>query len=295
MKRNRIAQQKGYEEQNKCRNRWILELKKPWLQHCEILSHVVVGINSVRHTRMGWFFLILAAAILLLFLHWQFAKHLDSGSKLQESDPTFERISGFIDTSLKGYPDRLRFTDSYGTRTWSCHSRLFAFQISLKKETLSYRFQIFFRRELPFEFTIQRSLSGQALKVAKSSGKATEELLAQVEFPALLQKLEFYDSLKGSSGGVAGTKTFRSLEDLEEWPKTLGASITFLRFLLNQSDRKEVTGKEDALCPYCRNSILEKEKVVSCRECRTIHHYECWNETNRCSVFGCGNKSEIEL
>ena len=244
---------------------------------------------------MGWFFLILIVAILLLFLHWEFAKHFDSRSKLQEPDPNFEEISRFIDTSLKGYPDRLHFTDSYGTRTWSCHSRLFAFQISLKRETLSYRFQIFFWRQLPFVFTIERSISGRRLKIANSSGKTTKALLAQKEIPSLLQKLEFYDSLKVSSGGVAGTKTFGRLEDLEEWPKTLGASITFLRFLLNYSDRKEATGKEDALCPYCRNSILEKEKVVSCRECRTIHHFECWNETDRCSVFGCGNKSEMEL
>jgi hypothetical protein len=243
---------------------------------------------------MGWFFLILLFAILLLFLHWEFARRIDSGSKPQEPDPNFEEISQFIDTSLKGYPDRVHFKDSYGIRTWSCHSRLFNFQISLKKETLSHQFQISFWRQLPFKFTIQRSLSGQ-LKIAKSSGKATKVLLAQKEIPALLQKLEFYDSLAISSGGVTGKKRFRSMQNLGDWPKTLGASITFLRFLLNHSDRKESTGKEEALCPYCRNSILEKEKVVSCRECRTIHHSECWNETDRCSVFGCGNKSEIAL
>ncbi|MCI0412537.1 hypothetical protein L0222_07010 [bacterium] len=244
---------------------------------------------------MEWFFLILVAAILLLFLHSKLVGKIESDSKAEEPDPNFEEIFHYIDTSLKGYPDRFKFTDSYGIRTWTCHSRLFDFQVYLKKETLHYQFQIAFWVQLPFEFKIQRSFKRQDLKLAQSSGKDTRGLLEQKEIPALIQKLQFYDSLKISSGAVVGIKTFRKLEDLEEWPKTLGASITFLRFLLSYQDRKESSEKGPAVCPYCRNPVLEDEKAVSCRECRTIHHSECWNETDRCSVFGCGNKSEIEL
>jgi len=242
---------------------------------------------------MELFFVILVAAILLLFLY--FANSIEPQSKPDKIDPVFEELLQYVDTSLKGYPDRFHYKDVHATHVWTCHSRLFTFRIYLTKETLHYQFQIFFSVELPFEFKIQRSLTGQAMKIVQSSGEPTKRLLAQKELPALIQKLQFYDSLKISTTGVAGTKTFQSLEDLKEWPKTLGASITFLRFLLNYQDRKEPTEKESALCPYCRNPILEEEKAVSCRECRTIHHMECWNETDRCSVFGCGNKSEIEL
>ncbi len=238
-------------------------------------------------------FIILIAAILSLFVY--LASSIEPQTKPDEIDPVFEKLFHFIDTSLKGYPDRNHFKDFYHNHTWTCHSRLFTFQIQLKKETLRYQFQIFFFVELPFKFKIQRSLTGQTMTIIQSSGEITKRLIAQKELPALIQRLQFYDSLKISSTSVGGTKTFQSLEDLKEWPKTLGASITFLRFLLNYQDRKESTEKGDAVCPYCRNPIIETEKSVSCRECRTIHHWDCWNETDRCSVFGCRSKSELEL
>lgn len=43
----------------------------------------------------------------------------------------------------------------------------------------------------------------------------------------------------------------------------------------------------NAICPYCRETIEKGRSLVCCNECLTIHHSECWSETNRCTVFGC--------
>src|SRR5689334_14984670 len=41
------------------------------------------------------------------------------------------------------------------------------------------------------------------------------------------------------------------------------------------------------VCPYCKNTVLMEEHLVSCTDCKTLHHWECWNSEKHCSVFGC--------
>lgn len=50
-----------------------------------------------------------------------------------------------------------------------------------------------------------------------------------------------------------------------------------------------------SLCPYCRSRIVEDAETVSCLICKTIHHRECWDESGRCSVFGCKGKVKLLL
>ena len=50
---------------------------------------------------------------------------------------------------------------------------------------------------------------------------------------------------------------------------------------------------EKAVCPYCREGLLNAMDTVSCLLCRTVHHKECWQETEHCSVFGC--KGRVRL
>jgi hypothetical protein len=40
-------------------------------------------------------------------------------------------------------------------------------------------------------------------------------------------------------------------------------------------------------CPYCKGAIVPEDAIVSCRECKTLHHYECWEDLAICAVFGC--------
>lgn len=41
------------------------------------------------------------------------------------------------------------------------------------------------------------------------------------------------------------------------------------------------------LCPYCRTRISKDEIYVICPECGTMHHRDCWNENDGCTLFGC--------
>jgi hypothetical protein len=244
---------------------------------------------------MEWFLLILAVTIFFLYVHSQLSNSNQKKRNDGENDPVLEEISAFIDSSLKGYPDRIRHKDiNRGGYAWTCHSRLFTFRIHLRKHRLRYQFQIVFFCDLPFRFTIRRSRIARS-KLTHRSRKITAQLLARKELHALIQKLRFFDSVSVTRTGVTGTKMFNGISGLSEWHKTLGASITFVRFLLNYEERKQPSQQDEALCPYCKARIAENEQAVSCSTCSTVHHQDCWNETDRCSVFGCGNKSELQL
>lgn len=48
-------------------------------------------------------------------------------------------------------------------------------------------------------------------------------------------------------------------------------------------------GGQDALCPYCRDTIdPEAPDLTACDRCDTVHHTECLDEAGGCTVFGCG-------
>ena len=42
-----------------------------------------------------------------------------------------------------------------------------------------------------------------------------------------------------------------------------------------------------AVCPVCQTTIGPAEPVLSCPECRQVHHQECWNEVGGCATYGC--------
>ncbi len=219
--------------------------------------------------------------------------------------PVLDEIKEFVDRSLKGYPDRTQYSYS-GTHVWSCHSKLFSFEIYTGMRGGSCLFSVFFRRDFPYRLTVSRSSKFQELvnlsrketvrfRVTKSRNEKTKALLDSIEIPSILEKLSFYDSLQVGKYGVKGEKRIESVSDLADWPKALGASITFIRFLLDFAERGVQGNQEESVCPYCRGAIGKQDQLVSCRECRTLHHQECWSETDRCSVFGCGSKKELEL
>lgn len=45
-------------------------------------------------------------------------------------------------------------------------------------------------------------------------------------------------------------------------------------------------GSGPAQCPYCREQIAGQD-IACCFICGTAYHQDCWNESGRCSVFGC--------
>lgn len=40
-------------------------------------------------------------------------------------------------------------------------------------------------------------------------------------------------------------------------------------------------------CPYCQYTIKPDISTVCCSSCSIPHHFECWNENNGCTTFGC--------
>ena len=49
-------------------------------------------------------------------------------------------------------------------------------------------------------------------------------------------------------------------------------------------------------CPYCQTNIKESADRITCPDCHTPHHKECWEENNGCTTYGCksnpGNRIE---
>ena len=53
---------------------------------------------------------------------------------------------------------------------------------------------------------------------------------------------------------------------------------------------KARTAGPERRCPFCHLEFEESEVQVRCASCSTAHHAECWSESLRCSIFGCGSE-----
>ncbi len=44
-----------------------------------------------------------------------------------------------------------------------------------------------------------------------------------------------------------------------------------------------------ATCPYCKDAVAhgQRDGVVRCDKCDSLHHAECWQEHGGCSAHGC--------
>lgn len=49
-----------------------------------------------------------------------------------------------------------------------------------------------------------------------------------------------------------------------------------------------------AVCVICQSPLLQGEKLVRCKSCRTIYHAECWQEAGGCGVYGCPQVPKTE-
>lgn len=41
------------------------------------------------------------------------------------------------------------------------------------------------------------------------------------------------------------------------------------------------------ICPICQAPIESGEEVVTCPDCKRVHHAECWAEVGGCGMYGC--------
>lgn len=67
------------------------------------------------------------------------------------------------------------------------------------------------------------------------------------------------------------------------------ASQYVLEIELEQPAEPESLGGDAVgkLCPYCRFPIKSGDEVITCPDCRTPHHADCWRANEGCTTYGC--------
>ena len=136
---------------------------------------------------------------------------------------------------------------------------------------------------------------GDQMRIRGAQDDYEKKLREEKEFAAILERLHYFDSVTVRKDQITGVKTYGRSATIGDWPDALGGFITFARYLLDFEERKDVKVTGEATCPYCRSLIAGQDVIVSCRECKTTHHQDCWEETGRCSIFGCRGRTEIIL
>jgi len=194
-------------------------------------------------------------------------------------------IAAIIDESVKRYKNRHR-SDLGPSIFWHCVSRKLTFGISLSKSNSSCPVTMTFYCKLPysFEYTPARRFY--------DANNASTELLTGREIQRLAEALNYFDYITVHSTGVIAR---RGNFEASRWHAALPAIITFVRYVMEYETHHSIQASGEAICPYCRSKISDSEPLVSCRECRTQYHSECWEEIGHCSVFGCRSRKEIAL
>ncbi len=78
------------------------------------------------------------------------------------------------------------------------------------------------------------------------------------------------------------------------YPPSAGAQEDVLEIELEGPEepsgaRAESVGK---LCPYCRFPIKSGDEVVTCPDCQTVHHGDCWRANEGCTTYGCASSPQ---
>lgn len=71
--------------------------------------------------------------------------------------------------------------------------------------------------------------------------------------------------------------------------------MTFLNMMKLIVVSHSFTESQESACPFCQNVLHAGEHAVQCSECKSLHHVDCWLESNnRCAVLGCSGSGEVE-
>jgi len=61
-------------------------------------------------------------------------------------------------------------------------------------------------------------------------------------------------------------------------------------------DAAEAVGASDntvgQMCPFCRFPIKQGEEVITCPDCQTTLHADCWRENDGCTTYGCSSSPQ---
>lgn len=210
-----------------------------------------------------------------------------------------EKISEAIYSSVKRYKN-LYQSKIGNTFYWTAHSKRYVLRISLSLSTHNkYALNVILEGshqqnfELKHPGWLSNKLVNAENKLCFTSGPLKDAAISRTEIEPFLESLDFFDDVSAREGILSANRTLQIDSPMENWPQALGSFIRLGNFLMDTGLRKEILAASDILCPYCRNDFHETAGTVSCRDCKTRYHKDCWDEVGRCSVFGCNCKSEV--
>jgi hypothetical protein len=248
-----------------------------------------------------FFFLIAAFFAIVIFLPKLISgiKQRAAQNKSVSDESIAETFVATIHSSVKRYKD-LHQSHIKNTFYWTAHSKRYSLRISLTVAARGkYVLDVNLEGNHQQNFTLERPdwLSSKVYNMESKLYFFSEPLLqagiSSLEVESFLEQLNFFDEVKAREGILSATRTLENDSSLQNWPRALATFIRLGNFLMDTGLRKEILAAKDILCPYCRNDFNETTGSVSCRDCKTRHHQDCWEEVGRCSVFGCNCKAEV--
>lgn len=52
---------------------------------------------------------------------------------------------------------------------------------------------------------------------------------------------------------------------------------------------------EPTHCPYCQTEISAADTLVRCSDCNATYHVSCWNEGDKCAMYGCDSELAVAI
>jgi hypothetical protein len=267
------------------------------LRYCELTYNHNVGSGF-----LFFVFLIAAFFAIVIFIP-RLISHITQRAVLRRSisnQASAEQFTEAIHESVKRYKN-LHQSKIGNTFYWTAHSKRYSLSISLTVAASrnKYVLKVNLEGNHKQNFTLERPnwLSSKVYNMESKLYFFSEPLkdaeISRLEIEPFVEQLNFFDEVKAAEGILSATRTLQRNSPMDTWPQALATFIRLGSFLMDTGLRKEILSAKDILCPYCRSDFSEAMATVSCRDCKTRHHQECWDEVGRCSVFGCNCKSEV--
>jgi hypothetical protein len=193
-----------------------------------------------------------------------------------------------IYNSVKRYKD-LYMTNLNKRYYFTARSKRYELRIMLKLvRNRQHLLHVELEGKHPHDFRLENFDSSPKFARKKSE-------ISNDEIEPFISSLSFFNNVEAKPDILSAETIVHSNDSMESWPQSLSAFIRLGRYLMDSAVRKEILNTIDVLCPYCRGEFNERDNTVSCSECKTRHHTECWEEVGRCAVFGCRSKTEIVI
>lgn len=222
---------------------------------------------------------------LFLFFLFQAYQSIPKKKRKKVQQEQFQQLPEILYNSIRRYKDHSRFQlqDYFVARA---SAKFYKIQLTLSSRSGP----ITLLAEIECEHELRFSLDSNEGQLKFVVHDPSYRYPSTDDLKIFLEPLSFMEKIEVEPGRITAYKTIPKDLSLQQfagtWPSVMGTLIRFCRFLIDFDSRENIKVSGDALCPFCR-SELSGSGIVSCKMCMTRHHAECWEETGRCSIFGC--------